>query len=272
MNNGFAELFGGYIAGELPAELASAEVLYLDVKKEEGELAVSIRPDSLLKKELQEVILTTSELTATGAIEALCVLGYSAEQIHVITLGEEHWNRHTCSRADYSAVRPAIRLGTQSAELLMRNVQSPLLQESEQLILPSGSVGEALAHVPAVGRSTLHSKLRILMLDTPFVHSFCSLLRNFEVQTGIEADVHLLPHHNLYGTILESAGCGDSDAGYDVYMYDMPWVALLASQGVLADLTDAIATLDPAAFLPGCLTHFGGFQNRYYGLPFLYAP
>ena len=41
MNNGFAELFGGYIAGELPAELASAEVLYLDVKKEEGELAVS---------------------------------------------------------------------------------------------------------------------------------------------------------------------------------------------------------------------------------------
>ena len=52
MNNGFAELFGGYIAGELPAELASAEVLYLDVKKEEGELAVSIRPDSLLKKEL----------------------------------------------------------------------------------------------------------------------------------------------------------------------------------------------------------------------------
>lgn len=245
-------------------------ICFADLNKEHAFRTTASR----LRKELPEVILTTSDLMATGVIEALCVLGYSTEQIHVVTLGEEHWNKHTCSLANYATVRPAIRLGTEAAELLIQSLQSPLLQESEHKVLHSGDMAKAplpVRHAERV-RISDQEKLRILMLDTPFVHAFCSLLRNFEVQTGIGTDVRLLPHHNLYDSIIQGFDSGNPDACCDVYMYDMPWVSLLASQGVLADLTDAIADLDPAVFLPGCLERFGGFQGRCYGLPFLYAP
>lgn len=233
---------------------------------------------ALLKKKTPEVIVTTSELTATGVIEGLRVLGYTTEQIRVVTLGEEHWNRNTCSFANYSTVRPAIKMGGEASKLLLKKLRSPRLQESEQIILQSGSVESAGGifnqTAPSGERASVQGgkKLRILMLDTPFVHAFCSLLRNFEVQTGIDADVHLLPHHHLYDTIIQSFQSGKPDERYDVYMYDMPWLSQLASQGVLADMTGYISDMDPSEFLPGSLDHFGGFQGRYYGLPFLYAP
>lgn len=51
MSNTFSALFGGYIESNIEDGLASAEVLYLDLKRESAELTITVRPASLLAKQ-----------------------------------------------------------------------------------------------------------------------------------------------------------------------------------------------------------------------------
>lgn len=252
-------------------------LLHTDLNKEDAFRKVT----ALLKADIPEVILTTSELTATGIIEGLRVLGYTTEELPVITLGEEHWNQHTQSFATYSTARPAMRLGTRSAQLLMNKLRSPLLQESEQIIL-DGRLPNRLSKVcrpmplcraaaspPAPDPDRT---IRLLMLDSPSVHTFCSLVHNFEIESGIHAEFDILPHHHLYEAIEASHSANHPDVQYDVYMYDIPWLPQLASRGILSDLSDFLEAMDTSVFLPGCLQYFSKFLDHYYGIPFMYAP
>jgi len=233
---------------------------------------------SLLTRVTPEIILATSELTASGIIEGLRFLGHTSDGIQVVTLGEEHWNKYTHSFASFSSARPAMKMGEKSARLLIEKLRSPQLQESEQVILQDNiaadlpQLEERLARGRSEETDRAERRIRVLMLDTPMVHTFCGLLRNFEIQTGIRTESSILPHHNLYDTIVQSHVESDPEKRYDVYMYDIPWLSMLASQGVLEDITDRLTTIDVSAFLPGCLQYFSEFQKRFYGVPFMYAP
>ncbi len=229
----------------------------------------------LLKSTQPEAIITTSEPLADGAIEALTLLGFSSEQIPVLTLGEEHWNQHTQSFAAISAQRPAIRLGQTAAGLLLSQLQAPLTKENEKIILPDNWLS---SNIPPLYKPKEHTattsctkELRILMLDTPQVHALLGLLRNFENCTGIKTDITILPHHHLYETIMQNHK-NDSTDLYDIFMYDIPWLSTLASNHVLADITTEVSDIDSRVFLPGCLKNFSEFNQRYYGIPFMYAP
>lgn len=72
------------------------------------------------------------------------------------------------------------------------------------------------------------------MVNTPQVHTLQGLLRNFENNTGIKAEVTILPHHYLYETILQKHQAQEEEP-YDVFMYDIPWLSALATNHVLAD-------------------------------------
>ena len=227
----------------------------------------------LLRKAPPQGILTTSELTATGVLEAIQVLGYGEEQIRVITLGEEHWNKHTHSLAGFSVERPAIRMGAMAAQALLeqlrqpgpairQSVACPVEETLEQLRLRLSPL--AAASVPKAARP-----LRVLMLDTPAVHSICRLLKNFEQQTGISTEVTLSPHSSLYRAVTESHTSGQP---FDVYMYDLPWLPLLAAGGVLQELSPQLPYIGVDSLLPGCMEHFGRYGAGYYGIPLMYAP
>ncbi len=243
----------------------------------------------LLHSRTPQAIVATSESLATGVIEALTILGFSTDEIPVITLGEEHWNLYTHSFASVSFVRPAIKLGQTAATLLLEQLHSPLTKENERVILnetaftplirprslPKAAEREAAAQKHS--RNTVPqneppgNSLRILMLDTPQVHALMGLLGNFENQYHIKADVTILPHHHLYETILKThkdASC----TPYDVVMYDIPWLPALSSDRILEDVTPELKNMDLSIFLPGCLKYFSAFENRYFGLPFMYAP
>lgn len=167
-----------------------------------------------------------------------------------------------------------MRLGTRSAQLLMNKLRSPLLQESEQIIL-DGRLPNRLSKVcrpmplcraaaspPAPDPDRT---IRLLMLDSPSVHTFCSLVHNFEIESGIHAEFDILPHHHLYEAIEASHSANHPDVQYDVYMYDIPWLPQLASRGILSDLSDFLEAMDTSVFLPGCLQYFSKFLDHYYG-------
>lgn len=227
----------------------------------------------LLKTEKPDVIVTTSESLATGIIEGITILGYSIVDIPVFTLGEEHWNLHTHSFASGSTVRPAMKLGQTASRLFMEQLNSPLTKETEKIILSGCHFNDSLImkqkgiEQPASPPATI----RILMLDTSQVHSLIGLIRNFEIRTGINAEITILPHHCLYETILKKYH-SDSETPYDVFMYDIPWLPSLASQHILEDISEKVNSINMNLFLPNCLNYFSNFNGRYFGLPFMYAP
>ncbi len=231
----------------------------------------------LLHSKTPEAIIATSETLAVGVIEALTILGYSSEDIPVLTLGEEHWNLYTHSFASGSAVRPAIKLGQTAATLLLEQLDSPLTKENEKIILKDTYIA---SHTPlrrllsgpqAPAKAVSDKTLRILMLDTPQVHALLGLLRNFENQYHMNVEVTILSHNYLYETIRQTHR-DPSKIPYDVVMYDIPWLSSLASEHILEDITLELKNMDLDIFLPDCLKYFSIFKQRYYGLPFMYAP
>lgn len=249
----------------------TATVVHMGLDKESAFRNTS----KLLQKAPPEGIITTSELAAVGIVEALHVLGCSTEDIPVITLGEEHWNKHTHTFASFSVPRPAIQIGASAAGMMIRKLHAPQTQESEQFTLTcnAADVREQLRQSlrPKLEQPviTKKQKLRILMLDVPSTHAICRLLKNFEKQTGIQAEATLKPHSDLYRAITESH---HSENGFDVYMYDLPWLPLLASDGMLKDISEDLKQLDPSSFLPGSLEDFGKFGSGFFGMPLMYAP
>lgn len=249
----------------------AATVMHMDTSKE----SAFRKTAKLLRKTQPDGIIVTSELAATGIVEALRVLGHSTKDIPVITLGEEHWNKHTHTFASFSIPRPAIRMGASAAEMMIRKLRSPQTQESEQITLScsTADVREQLRQSLRPEKETVahvkNRKLRILMLDVPATHAICRLLKNFENRTGIQAEVELKPHSALYDAITESH---QSEHGFDVYMYDLPWLPLLAVGGMLKEISAEMQGLDSDAFLPGSLEDFGQFNGGFYGMPLMYAP
>lgn len=259
-----AAFHGAHTQAGVP--LTSTQFLRAPLTKE----AAFSRTVSLLRTCQPDAILTTSSLLATGVIEALHLLGFTTDEIPVLTLGEEHWNRHTQTFAAFSSSRPAIKAGDTAAKLLLGQLVSPL-RDTEQVILHDSTLRTALDraklfdHRGASVPPARGQKLRILMLDTPSVHLFQGLIRNFEQRSGVQTEIRFLPHHAIFDEI--STGT----ERYDVTMFDIPWLPLLAGH-VLADFTDELGTLDTSQFFPNCFEHFGAFRGRIYGIPFMYAP
>lgn len=243
-------------------------VMSMDLNKESAFRKTTM----LLKKDRPDGILATSELTATGIIEAMHVLGCTTEDIPVITMGEEHWNRHTHTFATYSIERPAIQIGANAANIVMQQLYT--MGENHHLCLRCNaadygtSLRQKMQPVEICKPLKPAKTLRILMLDVPATHTICRMLKNFEDQTGIRAEVTLESHNTLY----ESIRRGYKDAAYDVYMYDLPWLPLLAADGILKEISPQLQTIGEDAFLPGSLADFGKFGDGYYGIPLMYAP
>ena len=104
------------------------------------------------------------------------------------------------------------------------------------------------------------------MLNNPTVHTFEGLIKNFEHLTGTQTQISYLSHNAIFDEIQNHADC------YDVMMFDIPWLSLLAQDGVLEDLSQDVTQFDTAQFFPNCLSHFGVYKNRTYGIPFISAP
>ena len=252
---GFCEAFERHGIQPKPEQLVQCDISKEGAFRRIVQLVNARRP---------ECILASSGLMATGIMEGLRLLGHSDDDIPVITLGEEHWNLFTQSHASMSTSRPAIKVGDTAASLLLKQLSSSL-DDTERVVLHDALSAAPVFPAPKED-DPQQEPLRLLLLDNPTVHTFRSLIRNFELETGVKTDVTLLPHREILQSLLQKA-----DA-YDVLMFDIPWITRLCEQGVLADITAPLNDLDTGRFFPGCLQYFGDYRGRHYGVPFMYAP
>ena len=220
-----------------------------------------------------EAIITTSSAVAAGVIEGTALLGYGGDKIPIYTFGEEHWNLNTHSFAKNCIVRPALKLGQTAARLLLAEQKDPLTKESERVILGGCRLNEYMEDPRRVltENGGGGGKIRVMLMDTSQSHSLAELLRNFELRSGIKAEIDFLPHPGMMDKILREYEENKVEP-YDIFMYDIPWLPTLASRHVLRDITGEIKSFDLNSFIEGSLHYFSMFDGRYYGVPFLYAP
>ncbi|NLA92879.1 MAG: extracellular solute-binding protein [Spirochaetales bacterium] len=223
-----------------------------------------------LREEPPTAIITTSENKAKGIIESLKFLGYCQREIPVITLGEENWNQMTGSMAALATSRPAIKIGSTAASILIEEIENPVL-ESKNIFFSDSIARENLKNYPlfsAPKGQVVHSSepLNVLMLDTIQTHALKKIVDNFKETYGIEAKITVVNHQNLLDRIMEE---GNSD----VIMYDMPWLQTLIQNGLLADLTEFTKESNryQELFLPRTAELFGQWREKVYGFPFMYA-
>ena len=231
----------------------------------------------LLQQTVPDSILVISESLACGVVEGLRFLGYSGEEIPVFTLAGECWNHYTHSFATSIGSLPVFQLGKTAASTLLNHMKNAQIKDTERIIIrptpprlsdvirnPIGSVQWQETPVP-------ERTLRILMMDTPQVHSLMKILKNFECQWQIKTDVTILPHSQMYTAIVENYS-STSEKPFDVLMYDIPWITALVLNGLLADVTEAVDSFASDLFLSNCREYFTDFNHRHYGIPFMYAP
>lgn len=257
-------------------ELPKSHVITPLLSKEDTFRAV-VSMSSILKKQKPDAILTTSENKAKGIIESLLFLGYSQKDIPVVTLGEEHWNALTYSNASLSTLRPAIKIGSTAASILVDEIERPVL-ESKNIIFSDRITGETIEnHLFGIKEKPNHyceTDLRVLMLDTTQTHALISILDNFATHFGFKPKISVISHQKLLEKILDEKQNAQPQELSDVIMYDIPWLETLVQNNILATITDKTRDSDTynELFFPNSAEFFGQWKENVYGLPFMYAP
>lgn len=229
---------------------------------------------SLFQDYSPQAVISTSRLITNGLEQAAFLAGISLyEDMVMVSIGEETLSSVLKYNNIIVTMRPANYLGVKAAKLLLSNVDSPLMFEKQQIILKDKIIGKNLfeaSKAPVTVRKPVEKKLRALFLDSPNAHGIIRTHADFTRKTGIDVEVTLCEHGTLLSKLLNK----EYISGFDVIMYDNPWLDILVSDNLLMDITNHIESnaVDQTVFLDGLLEKVGMANDRYFGTPFLFGP
>lgn len=221
-----------------------------------------------------DAIITTSENIAQGVMEACKLQGIKLPgDIVLLTFGEESWSHALNTPGIIRTSRMAFTLGTEAANLLLKNIESPLLFEEQSLLFKDEIIYSDL-YIPAplkkkqasVTPAIQHEPLRILMVDLATTHSVELLSKTFTRLTDIPVEIDCKPQNEILNTIV--ADMEKSVSKYDIYMYDVPWLSYMVQNGLVADITDYIKgdKFNPDVYFEENLNNCK-HDDHYYGVP-----
>ncbi|MDC7289951.1 extracellular solute-binding protein [Blautia schinkii] len=218
-------------------------------------------------------VIATSENIALGAIEAFNTYGLSVpDSVQIITYSEESWNKASRISGVIHTERTAFLLGQSAAELLLQNIKSPALFEPKSISMEDPVIH---THLPLPDRDCLiapspavHSKkLKVLMVDLATSRSILLLSDYFTRKTGIALEFDFYPQNQMLDRISQTI---DTDAAYDIHMFDIPWLNFMVQNTFVSDISDFINSPGfhkESIFrenMDNCK-----YEGRYYGIPII---
>ncbi|HHV99877.1 MAG TPA: extracellular solute-binding protein [Clostridiaceae bacterium] len=254
-------------------EIDNELILHTNLSKEDA-FRVGI---SMIQSREPDAIITSSESIAKGIIEAAHLRRIKVpEDMLIITLNQEYWNKQGRYPGIIGTARPAMDMGEQASILLRKNIYSPVLFEKQKIVMKDKILSEDydILHKYRVNFSAAKKKseISVLMLECNLANAIKNLLPYFIDQTGIDVKIRTLHQQYLLDKIISDYE--NNNPSSDVYMFDIPWLSFIASNGYMADISDFINSpeFNKDIYLPGCLKYFSEFEGKYYGVPFIYAP
>lgn len=222
---------------------------------------------------LPDAIITTSTELAKGVCETLHIYNRNPGQdVLIISLGEESWLHTSPSKDFFSTTRSAITQGIRAAELLIQNIKSPILFEKRQILMqdhfcPKTSItARYQQYVALANPESSKATLKILMVESVVSSAIRILSKDFAKNYGVDVQVEILPVTQILNIIRDENIL--KTCKYDIYMFDIPWLPNIATNGLLADISDLImeSHLETDHFLPKNLENCQ-YDGRYYGIP-----
>ena len=222
---------------------------------------------------LPDAIITTSTELARGVCETLYIYGKRPNQdVLIVSLGEESWLHANPSASFFTTTRSAIKQGDRAARLLLQNIQSPVLFEKQTILMQDNFNPETAIyrpHLPETMPQPICSSrpvLKILMVESVTAYALRILSQDFSRNYGIDIDVEIQPVTQILDIIRQENA--DHSCNHDIYMFDIPWLPNIATNGLLADISDLITQshLETDHFLAENLENCQ-YDGRYYGIP-----
>lgn len=223
-----------------------------------------------------DAIIATSTTIAKGILETANLLSRKVpDDVLLITLGEESWNRSSIMGNILSTSRSAITFGSRAADLLIQNIRSPYLFENKTIVMedhfPVQNImrPKTISHSPFIS-APVTEEINILSLNFNITNAMRLLSEKFTHNSGI--CVHFHSHFewtcDLLNTLLEENE--RKTCLYDMYIFDVPWIYYIASHELLADISPFIQDnkIPTEKFIPQNLKTCI-YNNRYYGIPFM---
>jgi multiple sugar transport system substrate-binding protein len=249
---------------------ADYNINYTNMSKED---AFRIALSSLNKNPRHQVIIATSENIAHGILESEKVLGIPFQEILIITFSEETWLDTKDLPQILHTSRPAFKLGSSAAVLLMRNIEHQELQKRETILLDDNSIRIGIdipKYKPIAAKRNPRKKheINLLVLDFDFGGAMTILTEKFKTDCGIIINIDKASQNNLPDEIIKDVN--SKGAKYDVFMFDIPWHDYFARNKYLEDITDFI-TKDEVLFNSIIKDNLVNamYKNRYYSIPFI---
>lgn len=221
-----------------------------------------------------QAIITSSQSLCQGVIEACnLTMRRIPEDICIITLDVDNWNRSSFYPNIIRTTRPAYAMGAQSCQALIdvaERSEKPenrfhLLQDtikSYPLNLPKPRPRFTAA--PGIAAATLN----IAAADLPTIHALKAVSHEFYKKFQIRLNFTIMDLKDLFALILEDSH--REHPLYDIYLYDTSWFSYLVHTDCLKDITDDFYTSANISryFVQKNLSNCC-YKDRLYGFPII---
>jgi multiple sugar transport system substrate-binding protein len=222
--------------------------------------------------------IATSVPISEGIMEAISIhkIGNDYEPV-VVSLAEDTWMKYYTDSNIIKTMRPAELVGEKAADLIIKNIKSPVVYEPTDVVLKDlFKSSTVLLDIGSPKKS--HSRrgkseeINVLMMDNPASYNaVASLLPLIYAEENIRVNIETLTQVGLYNRILSEAS--ERSTRFDVFMVDVPWIPFLSNMGYLYNLTESLMSDSKLmdSFIPGVPESFCQYNGTFYALPFTYA-
>ena len=172
--------------------------------------------------------------------------------------------------------RSAFEIGETAGRLLLQNIKSPVVFETQQIVIKDSftpcQLFEANVFSNKAGSAKLKKDESITVLlpdDYETVNAIKQLLVDFHYQEGIAVRIKSVPLEKLYHFIINNLN--DADDPIDAFLFDIPWLARFAERNFMLKLDDYMQAdnINADLYSPGLLESFSNVGDHYYALPYL---
>lgn len=253
-------------------ELEPSNVIFTRSLRESGFLAgmklletMSAPPDA---------VITTSSKIAEGLHYAFKLNRLNVGQdLFIITTGDSQDDVFYIDQSIIKTSRSAFEIGERAIRLLLQNIKSPVVFETQQIVVRDWFDARQLFSQPdfqKAYKAPHRETIDVLILDDyNSVNALQKLLVDFYSKENIEVNIHkVLPEHS-YEYI--TTHLNRPDCSIDAFLFDIPWLQYLAENDYLLCLDDYFAryNVDADEFVPGILEQFSNVNGHAYALPYI---
>ncbi len=217
-------------------------------------------------EEEKTALLCTNSLLAIGANKAVQVLDLQNVKIHVFDTMTWSLNK----RSDVIRMElPYMELGDNAADMLYESLCNPVFEEDTQKLFPIENVN--LKNTEKINENSVKADvtLRILMLKNVDIAPSYALFSEFERDTGIKVEITMKSYQELYDEIIQS----HEEGKYDIYEVDLPWMAYLASQGIITELHEVDENCEQylGDVVKKIIPAYTQYKGKTYAFPYMYC-